>query len=150
MRANMASPAAARSWYLRQIGASTAPLLWSRLTNPAWIATVGVALLAYIAVGVTELIVNGSMASASASGAPAYNPLGMFATFPVVVLIGYFAARLRRAAPLVLAAMMLLSVTAMTWWGHESLPTWYRIAYFIVGPAATILGSRMRALRASP
>jgi hypothetical protein len=147
LRANAASASAARKWYLRQLYASAPPLLWARLTRTAWISTLGVALCAYLAVGVVELMVNWALASSPASGTVAYNPFGMFITFPMVVLIGYFAARFRRAAPIVLGAIMLLSVTAMTLWATESMPAWYRIAYFAVGPAATLIGSALNSLR---
>jgi hypothetical protein len=71
----------------------------------------------------------------------------MAITFPMVVLIGYCAAGFRRTAPMVLGALMLLSVTAMTLWANESVPTGYSIAYFCVGPAAAFIGSALRSLR---
>jgi hypothetical protein len=151
LRAKAASPSAAARWYLRQIYASIAPLLWARLTQSGWLATAGVALLAYIAIGLVELLVNAAIAGVSATSPGDYNPLGMLITFPAVVLIGYFAAGFRRRAAIALLAMMLLSVTAMTLWADEKLPIWYRIAYFLVGPAATLIGnawrSRLRSLR---
>jgi hypothetical protein len=147
LRAHAASAAAAGKWYLRQLCASAAPLLWARLARTNWIATLGVALFAYLAVGLVEFVVNWALAGSSATGTAAYNPLGMAITFPMVVLIGYFAAGLRRSAPGVLGALMLLSVSAMTHWGHESLPTWYIIAYFCVGPAAAFIGSALQSRR---
>jgi hypothetical protein len=144
LRANTASSSAAFKWYLQQICASAPPLLCDRLTRAAWSATAGVALLAYIAVGLVELIVNRAISS---STAVSYNPLGMVITFPMVVLIGYFAARFRPRAPVVLGAMMLLAVTARTVSTTESVPQWYRIAYFFVGPAAVFIGSALRSLR---
>jgi len=138
LRASAVSSSAALKWCLRQVWASVPAVLWARLTRVPWISTIGVALLAYIAVGVVELTVN---------RATAYNPLGMLITFPMVVLIVYFAARLRRNAGLVLATLMLVSVTAMTLWGAESVPLWYRIAYFFAGPSATLVGSVLRRFR---
>ena len=147
LRAGAASAAAASRWYLRQICASVPPLLWARLARSGWLATAGVALLAYIGVGLVELMVNWAIAHLSGTPTGAYNPLGMFITFLPVVLIGYFAAGLRPRAAIVLVAMMLFSVTAMTLWGDERLPTWYRIAYFLVGPAATFIGSGLHSMR---
>jgi hypothetical protein len=149
LRANAASSSAALKWYLQQVCASAIPLLWARLTRAAWISTVGVALLAYIAVGVVELIVNWAISRSVASGTAAYSPLGMIITFPMVVLIGYFAAGFRRRATIVLGAMMLLAVTVMMLSTTESMPLWYRVAYFIVGPAATLIGTALRSLRPS-
>ena len=147
LRANAVSSSAALKWYLQQVCASVPPLLWATLTRVAWISTVGVALLAYLAVGVVELIVNWAISSSFATGTVAYNALGLLVTSPMVVLIGYFAARFRRGAAIVLGAMMLLAVTAMTLWTTESLPPWLRIAYFFVGPAAAFVGSALRSLR---
>ncbi|HXR93301.1 MAG TPA: hypothetical protein VN750_23795 [Steroidobacteraceae bacterium] len=142
LRSRASSASAALKWYLRQFCASVPPLLWVRLTRIAWVSTTAVALLAYIAVGVVELAVNWLTSSASAS-AP-YNPLGMLITFPMVVLIVHFATRLRRNAGIVVGTFMLVGVTAMTLWGTESVPLWYRIAYFFAGPAAAFIGSVLR------
>jgi hypothetical protein len=150
LRANAASSSAALKWYLQQVCASATPLLWARLTRVAWISTVGVALLAYIAVGIIELIVNWTISRSSASGTAAYSPLGMIITFPMVVLIGYFAERFRHSAAIVLGAMMLLAVTVMMLSTTERMPLWYRVAYFFVGPAAAFIGTALRSPRPSP
>jgi hypothetical protein len=144
LRANAASSSAALKWYLRQVCASVPPLLWTRLTRAEWISTVGVALLGYVAVGIVELIVNWAISSSPAPGAAAYSPLGPLITFPVVVLIGYFAARFRPGAAIVLGAMMLVAVGMMTLWSTESVPVWYRVVYFVAGPAAAFIGSALR------
>jgi len=144
LRADTASSSAALTWCLRQVCTSAPPLLWSRLTRAAWISTIGVALLAYIAVGIAELTVNWAISNWTATGAFAFKPIGLLILFPMVMLIGYFAARLRRRAAVVLGVMMLLVVTLMTLSGGESMPAWYRVAYFFTGPAAAFLGSSLR------
>jgi|SRR5215469_2027899 len=138
LRAKEASSPTALRWCLQQVCASVPPLLWARLARAGWIPMVGVALLAYIAVGVVELAVNWTI-----SRSAAYNPLGMLVTFPIVVLIGYFAARFRRGAAIVLGVMMLVSVTVMTLTSPEILPLGYRIAYFFVGPLAVFIGTAL-------
>jgi hypothetical protein len=144
LRTNTASASAAFKWYLQQICASAPALLYAQLTRSAWIATAGVALLAYIAVGVVELIVNRVISSSSAA---AYNPLGLIITFPMVVLIGYFAARFRRRAAIVLGAMMLLAVTVRT---ASTTATWYRIAYFFVGACGGVHRQRLAFASTAP
>jgi hypothetical protein len=139
LRARTSFRAAAWRWLLRQVCASIPSLLWIALTRTTWFSTLGAALLAYIAVGVVELLVGRAFADAAA----AYRPLAMLLTFPAVVLIAYGAALFRRAAPLVLAAAMLLAVTVMTLTSAENVPGWYRVAYFIAGPAAAFLGSAL-------
>jgi hypothetical protein len=144
LRVNAVSSSAARKWYLQQICASTPPLLWARLTGGAWLATVLVALLAYFAVGVSQLIIHWAIASASATF---YNPLDLVIIFPMVVLIGFFAERFRRRAAIVLGAMMLAVITAMAVWATENAPLWYQAAYFFVGPAAAFIGGALRSRR---
>jgi hypothetical protein len=146
LRTNAASASAALKWYLQQVLASAPRLLWARLTRSTWISTFGVALLAYVAVGCVEWIVNWAISVSATNGFGAYHPLGMLITFPLVVVIGYFATGIRRNAAVLLGAMMLIAVTAMTVSAAESVPPWYRVAYFLVGPAATVVGSTLRRL----
>jgi hypothetical protein len=138
LRVKAVSSSAALKWYLLQICASMPPLLWTRLTRAAWLSTLGVAFLAYFAVGVVQVLIRWAISSSSAT---VYNPLDLIIVFPMVVLIAYFAERLRRGAGIVLGAMMLLAITAMTVWATESLPFGYRVAWFVVGPAAALIGS---------
>jgi hypothetical protein len=150
VRANAASSSVALKWCLRQVCASAPPLLWANLRRVAWLSTIGVAMLAYVAVGVVEFGVNWGLSIASGHETAAYNPVGMLITFPMVVIIGYSTARLRPSAPAVLATMMVVAVTVMTLSANESVPLWYRIAYFVVGPAAAILGGAVKRLRFAP
>jgi hypothetical protein len=144
LRVKAVSSSAALRWYLQQICASIPPLLWTRLTRTTWLSTLGVALLAYVTVGVVQIILRWAISSSSAT---LHNPLDLIVIFPVVVLIGYLAERLRRRAAIVLGAMMLIAITALTVWASESAPLWYRLAWFFVGPAAAFIGSVLPSLR---
>jgi hypothetical protein len=144
LRVQAAPSSAALKWYLRQICASIPPLLWVRLTRAVWLSTLGVALLGYCAVGVVQLIVRWAISS---SFATVHNRLDVIFIFPMVVLIGYFAERLRRRAAIVLGTMMLIAITAMTLSTTESSPLWYRAAWFLVGPAAAFIGSALPSRR---
>jgi hypothetical protein len=143
-RANAASSSVAFRWYLRQVCASVPPLLWLRLSRATWLATFGVALLAYVAVGVVQVILQWAMTGAAAT---LYSPLGPVVVFPMVVAIAYVAEGFRRRSAIVLGAMMLIAITAVTLWVPENAPLWYRIAYFVVGPAAAVIGSTLRSRR---
>jgi len=140
MRARTSSSSVALMWYLSQICASTLPVMRIRLARAVWLATLGVALLAYLAVGAVQLIIGWVLPT---SYGPTYDPLGLLVIFPVIVLIGYFAERSRRKAAIVLAAMMLLAITAFTMLTTENAPLWYLVAYFVVGPVAALVGSAL-------
>lgn len=146
-----ASSSAALKWYLRQICASIPPLLWTRLTRAAWPSTMGVAVLAYIAVAVADSLVKRAIPNWTADGTFAPNPLGLIITFLIVALIGYFAERLRRRAGLVLGVMLLIVITAMTVSAIRigSPLLWYQHAWFFVVPAAAFIGGALRSLRST-
>ncbi len=144
LRANASSSSAAWTWCVQQVCASAPPLMWANFRRSAWVSTLGVAMLAYIAVGIVEFGVSWGMSLVSGQGSAAYNPVGMLITFPMVVIIGYFAARLRTSAPVVLATLMLTAVTVMTLSANEGVPLWYRCAYFVAGPAAAVIGGALR------
>jgi hypothetical protein len=145
VRASESSSSAALKWYLQQVCASAPSLLWARIKLAAWpcISTLGVALLAYIAVGVVDFGVKWVIPNWTAEGGFAPNPLGMIVTSALVVVIGYFAARYRRRAPLVLAAIMMFVIVWMLWGSGESSPLWFRVAYVFVGPGAALLGGAL-------
>ena len=149
-RANATSSSAALKWCVQQVLVSAPLLLRMRLARVAWTSTIGVALLAYVAVAVAELSVDWTISNWTAAGAFAYKPLGLIILFPIVVLIGYVAGRFRRGAPVVLGVMMLLVVSAMMAMTTEDMPLWYAIAFFVTGPAAAFTGSALRLSRYSP
>ncbi len=144
-RARAHSSSAALKWSLWQIFTSIPSLLWTRLTRSVWLSTLGVAVLAYLAVGVAQILIR--IASFSVYTAR-NNPLDLLIIFPMVVLIAYGAERLRPHAAFVLGAMLLAAITAMTLTTTEvSAPLWYRVAWFFVGPAAAILGRVLHQVR---
>lgn len=143
LRARTGSSSSAAKWYLRQICGSIVPVMRIRLGRAVWPATLGVALRAYLVLGAAQLIVGWAF---PASNRPTFDPLGLVILVPVIVLIGYFAERSRRSAAKVLAALMLLAVTALTLFASEDAPLWYRVAYFVVGPLAALVGGALNSL----
>lgn len=137
LRERMGSRGAALAWYLRQIALSTPSLLWIRITQMRWPATLGVSVLAYLTVGVAQVIVQWMIPRSSA---PACHVLGGVLVFPIVGLIAYLAEGLRHRAAWILSGMMLLAMTAMTLWVPENVPLWYRLVYFLAGPAMALTG----------
>lgn len=148
LRAKGNSSSAAFKWYLQQACASAPSLLWARFTRAAWISTIGVAFLAYVAVGVVDFSVKLLIPNWTPNGVFAPNPLGLIVSFPPIVIIGYFAARFRRGAAILLGLIMLVVITVLMWGTTEPMPLWFRVGYFIVGPAAAFIGSAVHSRRA--
>jgi len=141
-RAKATSPFAALTWYLREICASVPPMLWIRLTRTAWISTLAVAVLAFIAAGVVDAVVTRAIPNWTADGTFAPSPLGVMVKLLVVGLIGFFAERLRRRAALVLGAILFVVIAAMALSPemNASSPLWFKASWFFLGPAAVVGG----------
>jgi hypothetical protein len=144
-RSRGGSSSEALRWCRRQVCASVAPLLWLRLTQARWPATLGIALLAYLSVAMVQVAVRLAIPASS----PGNDLSELVVAFPAVVLIGYFAERLRNRSAIVLGVMMFLAMTAMAVLTSEDAPFWYRTAYFVVGPAAAFLGMALHRWRRS-
>jgi hypothetical protein len=139
-RTRAGPPHAAFGWYLRQTCASFPPLLSARLTQAMWPMTFGVALVAYLMVGGAQLLIQWAVRNMTTG---AHAPLVLAILFPVILLIGYLAERLRRSAAIVLGTMLLLAIAAMTVWNTGSSPLPYRLAYLLVGPTVAFVGIAM-------
>jgi hypothetical protein len=142
-RAKATSSVAALKWYLRELCASVPPMLWIRLTRATWIATLAVALLAFIAASIVNFVVRRAIPNWTADGAFIDTPLAFLIILPAVGLIGFLAERLRRRAAFVLGALLLLVVTVMGLASPDmkiSPPLWFKAVWFLLGPAAAIGG----------
>ena len=142
-RAQTGDPSAALKWYLKEIWSSVPPLLWTRITRSAWVSTFGVAVVAYAAVFLAQLIIFRTIYTSFGS---VPRPLDLTVSFLVVACMGYVAERLRRRAAIVLGAIALLMATTMILLTPQTSPLWFRIALPIVGPVAAFVGSLLPSL----
>jgi hypothetical protein len=147
LRTNATSSSVALRWYLRQVYASAPSLLWARFRSVPWFSTIGVTFLGYIAVGLADFAVKWVIPNWTADGTFAPNPIGQLVMFPLLGGIGYFAARFRRGASILLTLVMLMVTLWMLWGTNENLPTWFRISYFVLGPAAVLAGGALASRR---
>jgi len=134
----------ASAWYVRQVVTSLPPLAWAEIKRGAWLATLGAALAAYVAVAVTEVSLNALIAEIFGPGFSLSGALRMTLGFPVLMLIGFGASRVRRGAAATLAAMMGMVGVALMVTTSETVPAWFWFAYIVAGPMAVILGGRIR------
>ena len=142
-RAQTVDSSAALKWYLKEICASIPPLLWTRITRSAWISTLGVAVVAYVAVFMTQMIIF-RMIYTSFGFVP--RPIDLTVSFLIVACMGYAAERLRRRAAIVLGAIALLVATTMVVLTPQTSPLWFRIALPLVGPVAAFVGGLLPSL----
>jgi hypothetical protein len=142
-----AKSGAASAWYFRQVATSLPPLAWAQIKKGVWLATLGAALAAYVAVAITELSLNALIMKIFGPGFSLSGALRMTLGFPVLMLIGFCASRVRRGAAATLAAMMgIVAITVMVT-TTETVPVWFWFVYIVAGPMAVVLGGRIRSAR---
>jgi hypothetical protein len=91
-------------------------------------------------IGASQLVIQRAVHGFSAT---TRGPLALIILFPIVLVIGFFAERFRRRSAVVLGAILLLAIAAMTVWGTGNAPIRYRLAYLLVGPTVAFIGTAM-------
>lgn len=138
------APSAAR-WHRRQLLGSVVPLLGVAVKRSRWAATLGVALGAYLALGIVELAATLALDRLVTAGTDVTLLLSLIVGVAIAALIGYQAARIRPGAALTLAVIMVVVVAALMATSGESAPLWYQLGYLVAGPAAVLAAEAWRA-----
>lgn len=135
-------------WYWGQACRSLVPLLTSAARRGDWVATVGVAVFGFVAVGVTGTVAETMLSKLL--GAEAGLPMIVRACITLATLLtgGYLAARIRPRAEDVMAAMVFVAVAWMMTTLTDA-PGWYALTVLIVGPATAHAGGRLSRRRVS-
>src|SRR5690349_7140514 len=132
-------PDAPLGWYLRHIWASIPPLLCAALARATWPVTLGVALAAYLLMfSIQEFI-----SLTARSPVTNYCPVELFVFFPVALLVGYLAERIRRRTSIVCGTLVLLTAAVMAVWdwygGNAPLLIEKQWLWLLLGPAVMFI-----------
>ncbi len=136
-------PREAARWCRNQAYASLAAVLRLRIVEFIRAAPWGIALAAYVLVGVFEVGFLLVLSRVWPEEAHPTSALRLLLEFPGVVGIAYLAARSHRSAAFVLGAMMLLVAVLLTTISTETMSAAYVIAFLTVGPVAALLGGML-------
>jgi hypothetical protein len=136
--------ARANRWYWRQTVTSVAPMLRSNIRRGGWLKTAGSVVVAYIVVAL--LVVAGDLASRRlmAPGELPFTRVSLLIAFPVMMLGGYLAERMRPRAARALAILFTLMGFVSLAITRDTAPFWYQIALIVIGPTTSLVGGRMR------
>jgi len=137
-------------WYWNQAIRTASTLLWAGFRRGQWLKTLGAVLAGYLAVNL--IVMAGDLAMSRLPGADeqVYSVLSLAVGFPAMVLGGYLASRLRRGAAGALAVLAaVMGVVSLLATGDRA-PLWYQLLLIVMGPAAALLGGRLRARLARP
>lgn len=127
-------------WYWRQVAGSVLLLACASMRKGGS-ATIGVAVVAYAAASLTEF--------AAGAVASTLLPLGGVYTLFVQLIVslaafaaaGYIATGVRLGAAVPLAFMVVAVVVILMLAIPDSVPSWYAVAFLIIGPAAPLAGA---------
>ena len=141
---------AADRWYWRQAFRSVAPILWSNIRRGGWLKTLGVALAAYLLVSLampSESVLTLIYPETPFHRDVVYIALSFMVCAWLTIVAGYFAARMRSGAPVVLAAVVaVMGVVSLIHTGDRA-PFWYQLFLIVIGPLGAIAGGRLYARR---
>jgi hypothetical protein len=147
LRSKSSSTSAATGWYYRQIVRSLPPLAWARIAKGTWLATLGTALGAYVALGIVEYALNLTMMRVFTLPAAAVDALTLIFGFPLLILLGFGVSRVRPSAATTLAAIMAIVAIAVMSNTTEDVTLTYKITFVILGPLGVVLGSKFHSSR---
>jgi len=139
-----AGPRAASRWYFNQVLRSAGPLLWANIRRGSWLKTLGAALAGYLIIAALVILSDMAMSRLVSGGVVLYSVLSLAVGFPVMMLGGYVAAWMRPRAAVLLAAVCATMGVASLAATRNRAPLWYQVGLIIIGPAASVLGGRVR------
>jgi hypothetical protein len=139
LRSRSTAATHASRWYWGQICRSIPPLLWASIRRGGWLSTLAVAAGACTVQAIVELTTKSAISSLVASHA-GLGPSTLIVTLPTLVLVSYFAARIRPGAAVAMAALIVIAVVAQLVMRGDQLPLWSQIAALLIGPAAAFSG----------
>lgn len=142
VRAQTQTGSAAVWWYWGQILRSLAPLLASVARRRRWLATAGVAVIGFITAAATGTAAETMLLRllGAETGLPAILRLSI--SLAGILAGGFLAARIRPRAEDVMAAMVFVAIAWMMAMANMA-PSWYVLAFLVVGPATALAGGRL-------
>jgi hypothetical protein len=129
-------------WYWGQVCRSLAPLLTSIARRRRWVATVGVAVIGYVAAVALAAAAETMLSRLLGADAGVPTSLHVFIGLATLLMGGYLAARIRPKAEDVMAAIVFVAVAGMMTMADRA-PAWYALAFLVIGPATALAGGRL-------
>lgn len=144
LRSQSMSHVRAASWYWGQVVRSLPVMWWAAVRRDGWLATIGVALLAWIAASVLEAVADFALVAWLDSDAPVTALPGFAIGLAAMACGGYLASRLRpRATPMLAGVVFVVVAVLMIADGH-SAPMWYQVGFLVGGPVMSMAGGAWR------
>lgn len=127
-------------WYWRQVAGSVLLLACASMRKGGP-ATIGVAVVAYVAASLTELATGAVASTLLPLGGAHRLFVELIVGFAAFAAAGYFATGVRRGAAVPLAFMVVAVVVILILEIPDSVPYWYAVAFLIIAPAAPLAGA---------
>ena len=143
LRARSAGPRMASRWYWGQVCRSISQMAWGSVSRGRWLATLGVAMGAYIAAGALELAGTTAISRLLTPDAPFSTVIDLVVGLTTMAIGGYFATWIRPGAATVMAGIVMIVVAVLMMTMSGSAPLWYGVAFLVVGPLATLTGGTL-------
>jgi hypothetical protein len=140
LRVHSGSTRVARYWYWMQILRSLPVLFANALRSAGMLGTFAVAVAMQLGVGTAESFAMTGISVLLRPSDLTLTIVSVFVGLTTAACGGYIAARIRRPAALVMAAITFAIVLALMLTNGDGVPLWYQMAFLVAGPLAPLAG----------
>lgn len=144
LRAQGTTTLRASRWYWGQLVRSMPQMMWMDIRRQGWVATLAVAIGAWVIAGLVESMADAALVAWSGSAAAVNGVPGALIGLTALALGGYLAALVRPAATKVLAGIIVFVVSVLMLADVGDAPLWYGVAFLVFGPLMSIAGGAWR------
>ncbi len=131
-------------WYWEQVGRSVAPVLHTAFRRRDWVLAWVIGWVAYSIVVSAEISARVSVAKVATHTSVDAIPV-LIVCLGTIVLVAHVAERVRVGAALALALLVALTAVTHLLTAADGMPSWYRLAFLVAGPAAALAARALRA-----
>jgi hypothetical protein len=147
LRVQSASAPAAVHWYWMQIARSLPVLFAHALRSAGILRTLAVAIAVQFGVGTAEWFVLDGINILLRLSDLTLTVVSVIVGLTTAACGGYIAARIRRPAALVMAAISFVTVVTLMLTNGDGVPLWYQLAFLVTGPLAPLAGGAVASRR---
>lgn len=135
------SPEAAARWYWAQVIRSCPILLWRRARRGQWLSTAGIAVAAYVGVGVLNMVAVTITAPWTVEFSSSDYVRKAVVALLAIAASAHVASRLRPHSGRVMGCLVAVVAIVLVAFPVDASPLWYQVAFLVLGPVAGHLGS---------
>lgn len=141
LRAESTSRFTASCWFWSQACRSLSSMIWSRLRSGNWLINMSIAMGVYIVMGMLKFAADLMISKLVAPEQTTHVVLAPIVFLTTTAIGGCVAARIRRAATIFLALIVMITVAVLIDLKACTIPVswWYQVGFLTLGPLTVLI-----------